>query len=137
RMLAHLHKGEVLSLRSRDRVFNILQRTYNKNLLPASAGEGTVSYNKTGNIGEVLGDVALMDLANGKRYAIAALVQRTDNDGRAQELIRRISQAVYQTMNDALPVVKPAIDTSAGSSNSSTSQPTDEPSEPTPANLQE
>lgn len=112
RMVAHIHKGEVLSLRSRDRVFNILQRTYNKKLLPAGVSETTISYNKTGNIGEVLGDVALMDLPNGKRYAIATLVQRPDNDGRAQELIRRISQTVYQTMNNAIPVIKPAADTS-------------------------
>ena len=108
RMIAHLHKGDILSLRSRDRVMNILQRTYNKKLLPAGVSETTISYNKTGNIGEVLGDVALMDLANGKRYAIAALVRRPENDGRAQELIRRISQAVYQTMNQSAPVPLPA-----------------------------
>lgn len=107
RMIAHLHKGDILSLRSRDRVMNILQRTYNKKLLPAGVSETTISYNKTGNIGEVLGDVALMDLANGKRYAIAALVRRPENDGRAQELIRRISQAVYQTMNQSAPVPPP------------------------------
>ncbi|ESA36758.1 beta-lactamase class a [Leptolyngbya sp. Heron Island J] len=107
RMLAHLHKGEILSLRSRDRVMNILQRTYNKKLLPAGVSETTVSYNKTGDIGSVLGDVALMDLANGKRYAIAALVQRPENDGRARELIRRISQTVYQTMSKA-PTLKPS-----------------------------
>ncbi|MBT9311158.1 serine hydrolase [Leptothoe kymatousa] len=107
RMLAHLHKGDLLTLRSRDRVFNILQRTYNKNLLPSGVNEGTVSYNKTGDIGEVLGDVALIDVPNGKRYAIAALVQRPDNDGRARELIRRISQIVYQTMDDAVSVIKP------------------------------
>ncbi|NEQ49561.1 MAG: serine hydrolase [Leptolyngbya sp. SIO3F4] len=107
RMFAHLHKGAIVSLRSRDRIFNILQRTYNKKLLPAGVSEATVSYNKTGNIGEVLGDVALMDLPNGKRYAIATLVQRPDNDGRARELIRRISQTVFQQMNNAVPVIKP------------------------------
>lgn len=131
RMLAHLHKGEVLELRSRDRVFNILQRTYNKNLLPAGAGEGAVSYNKTGNIGEVLGDVALMDVPNGKRYAIATLVQRPDNDGRAQELIRRIAQTVYQTMNEAVPVMKPAPSGTPETAPPSTSQPTNSPSEAT------
>ena len=137
RMLAHLHKGDVLSLRSRDRVFNILQRTYNKKLLPAGVGEGALSYNKTGNIGGVLGDVALMDLSNGKRYAIAALVQRPDNDGRAQELIRRISQAVYQTMNNAIPVIRPAVGVSSENENSSTSQPVDEPLKTAPSSISE
>ncbi|MEA5462794.1 serine hydrolase [Leptothoe sp. PORK10 BA2] len=124
RMFAHLHQGEIVSLRSRDRVMNILQRTYNKNLLPAGVGEATVSYNKTGDIGTVLGDVALMDLSNGKRYGIATLVQRPDNDGRARELIRRISQTVYQTMNNAVPVIKPSAPTAE----------TTAPSEPQPDN---
>ncbi|MEM9264747.1 MAG: serine hydrolase [Cyanobacteria bacterium P01_F01_bin.13] len=121
-MFAHLHKGEIVSLRSRDRIFNILQRTYNKKLLPAGVGEATVSYNKTGNIGEVLGDVALMDLPNGKRYAIATLVQRPDNDGRAQELIRRISQTVYQKMTSAISVSQPT-DSATEIDSPSTSQP--------------
>ena len=107
-MMAFLHQGELLSLRSRDRVMNILQRTYNKSLLPSALAEGTVTYNKTGDIGEVLGDVALIDLSNGKRYAIATLVQRPHNDGRARELIRRISQLTYQDINRAIvPTVAP------------------------------
>lgn len=110
-MMAFLHQGELLSLRSRDRVLNILQRTYNKNLLPSALAEGTVTYNKTGDIGEVLGDVALIDVANGKRYAIATLVQRPNNDGRARELIRRISQQVYQDIERAIvPSIAPGSD---------------------------
>jgi len=129
RMFAHLHKGEIVSLRSRDRIFNILQRTYNKRLLAAGVSETTVSYNKTGDIGEVLADVALMDLSNGKRYAIATLVQRPNNDGRARELIRRISQTVYQTMNNAVPVIKP-IDTSTETQSPSAPQSNGQTSEP-------
>ncbi|MEM8807082.1 MAG: serine hydrolase [Cyanobacteria bacterium P01_G01_bin.38] len=108
KVMAMLHKGELLSLRSRDRVLNILQRTYNKNLLPSGIEEAALTYNKTGDIGAVLGDVALVDLPNGKRYAIAALVQRPENDGRAGELIRRISQTVAQEMNQAInPTLPP------------------------------
>ena len=129
RMFAHLHKGEIVSLRSRDRIFNILQRTYNKRLLAAGVSETIVSYNKTGDIGEVLADVALMDLSNGKRYAIATLVQRPNNDGRARELIRRISQTVYQTMNNAVPVIKP-IDTSTETQSPSAPQSNGQTSEP-------
>ena len=129
RMFAHLHKGEIVSLRSRDRILNILQRTYNKKLLPAGVSEATVSYNKTGDIGEVLADVALMDLPNGKRYAIATLVQRPNNDGRARELIRRISQTVYQTMNNAVPVIKP-VDASTETQSPSAPQPDGQTAEP-------
>ncbi|MEM9161832.1 MAG: serine hydrolase [Cyanobacteria bacterium P01_F01_bin.4] len=107
KVMAMLHKGELLSLRSRDRVLNILQRTYNKNLLPSGIEETALTYNKTGDIGAILGDVALVDLPNGKRYAIAALVQRPENDGRASELIRRISQTVAQEMNQAINPTRP------------------------------
>lgn len=130
RTMVHLHKGEILSLRSRDRVLNILQRTYNKKLLPAGVDETTVSYNKTGDIGELLGDVALMDLANGKRYAIATLVRRPENDGRARELIRRISQTVYQSMNKSLPVPQPSLDEAAETDGQPAIQPDSETSEP-------
>lgn len=107
--IALVNQGELLSLRSRDRVMNILQRTYNKSLIPAGLGEGSVSYNKTGDIGSILGDAALVDLPNGKRYAIATLVQRPENDGRARELIRRISQTVYQEMHIAIvPALPPS-----------------------------
>ncbi|MGB3670354.1 MAG: hypothetical protein WA984_09605, partial [Phormidesmis sp.] len=53
-----------------------------------------------------LGDVALIDLPNGKRYVIAVLVERPANDGRAQELIRRISGLTYE---EAAKAVQPSV----------------------------
>ncbi|MEO1447036.1 MAG: hypothetical protein AAFV46_12535, partial [Cyanobacteria bacterium J06635_11] len=61
-----------------------------------------LTYNKTGDIKKALGDVALVDLPNGKRYAIAAIVERPDNDGRASELIRSISKQTYQEAAKAI-----------------------------------
>ncbi|MEO1792068.1 MAG: serine hydrolase [Cyanobacteria bacterium J06629_19] len=96
-----------LTVRSRDRVLNILNRTRNKSLLAnGPLDQGALTYNKTGDIASVLGDVALVDLPNGKRYAIAALVERPTNDGRAQELINRISG---QTYREAAKAVQPAV----------------------------
>lgn len=128
RVMAYLHQGDVLSLRSRDRALNILQRTYNKKLLPAGVSETTITYNKTGYISQLLGDVALMDLPNGKRYALAVLVQRADNDGRAQELIRRISQTVYQQMDSDIVPVRPAESADL----TAPAAPPSEPAEPAP-----
>jgi beta-lactamase class A len=98
-LMTQLHQGKLVSLRSRDRILGILLRTYNKTLIPSGVGEGTLVYNKTGDIATMLSDIALVDLPNGKRYALAVLVQRPSNDGRARELIRRISQATFQEMN--------------------------------------
>ncbi|MEL7329238.1 MAG: serine hydrolase [Cyanobacteria bacterium J06559_1] len=98
-----ISQGEELSMRSRDRVLNILNRTYNKQLLSADPeAAGALTYNKTGDIKKALGDVALVDLPNGKRYAIAAIVERPDNDGRASELIRSISKQTYQEAAKAI-----------------------------------
>ncbi|MEO0770711.1 MAG: serine hydrolase [Cyanobacteria bacterium J06649_4] len=96
-----------LSVRSRDRVLNILNRTYNKSLLAGGLEEqGALTFNKTGDIASVLGDIALVDMPNGKRYVISALVKRPDNDGRAREMLRRISGRTYQ---EADKEIKPSV----------------------------
>lgn len=114
KVMALLHQGETLTLRSRDRVFNILQRTHNKNLLASGVKDGALVYNKTGDIGTVLGDVALVDLPNGKRYALATLVERPENDGRARELIRRLSQTVSQAAESEITAVQSGAATDSG-----------------------
>ncbi|MBE9062052.1 serine hydrolase [cf. Phormidesmis sp. LEGE 11477] len=130
RDLAHtmllISQGQSLSTRSRDRVLNILKRTRSKGLLPATLEErGALTYNKTGDIGSVLGDVALVDVPNGKRYVVAALVQRPNNDGRARELIRRVSARTYQLAEKAIqPAVVPP-EPAADSGTSSTSEAAD------------
>ncbi|MEL6471812.1 MAG: serine hydrolase [Cyanobacteria bacterium J06623_4] len=110
-----ISEGDDLSQRSRDRVLNILNRTYNKSLIPDSLiQQGALTFNKTGDIASVLGDVALVDLANGKRYVVAALVERPENDGRARELIRRISGRTFEEADRALqPAVTPLGDPEA------------------------
>ena len=104
-----LISSDRLSMPLRDRILNILSRTHNKSLLAdGMAQKEAVTYNKTGYIGKMLGDVALVDLNNGKRYVVAALVERPMNDNRATELIHRISNLAYENSNAAiLPAVTP------------------------------
>jgi beta-lactamase class A len=100
RAIALVDQGELLSLRSRDRLFNIMQRTINRALIPDGLGDDSaIAYNKTGDIGTSLGDVALVDVFNGKRYLVSILVERPFNDGRASELIRRVSGRLYEEMS--------------------------------------
>ncbi len=98
-----------LTMRSRDRILNILARTRNKSLIPAGLTEqGALTYNKTGDIESVLGDVSLVDLSNGKRYIVAALVERPSNDGRAVDLIQSISASIFKEADSAIqPAVTP------------------------------
>ncbi len=110
-LMALLDQGGLLSPRSRDRLFSIMQRTVNRSLIPTGIGkpDGTIVANKTGDIATVLGDVALVDTANGHRYAVALLVQRPGNDGRASELIRRLTEITHTEINQPLsPVGRPA-----------------------------
>jgi len=105
-LLALVDQGDLLSLRSRDRLFAIMQRTQNRGLIPAGVGnDGTLMANKTGDIGSSLGDVALLDLPNGRRYVLATLVQRPNNDGRAGELIRRAAQTAHAELSQPLAPV--------------------------------
>ncbi len=130
--LAHtlllISQGNTLTMRSRDHILNILSRTHSKGLLAAGMAEqGALTYNKTGDIESILGDAALIDLSNGKRYVIVALVKRPTNDGRASELIRRIGADTFQEINKVVKtVVPPAAEpptTSPSSTDSSSTDP--------------
>jgi beta-lactamase class A len=90
-----ISQGELVSLKSRDRLLDIMRQTKTKTLLPQGLGEGATISHKTGDIGIVLGDVGLIDVPNGKRYAGSVIVKRPFNDPKGRELIQQISRTVY------------------------------------------
>jgi len=112
-LIAQVSHGELVSMKSRDRLFHIMEKTVNNSLLPASLGEGASIAHKTGDIGSLAGDTGLVDMPNGKRYAISVMVKRPHNDGRAYELVVQIGGAVYEYLNQATP--SPAITTNPAS----------------------
>jgi beta-lactamase class A len=100
-LLSRVSEGELLTMRSRDRFLDIMQRTLANGLLPATLGQGATIAHKTGDIGSLLGDSGIVDMPNGKRYAITVMVKRPHNDDRAFELIRQISGITYEHLNQA------------------------------------
>ena len=148
-IMALVDQGGLLTPRSRDRLFSIMQRTQNASLIPSGIADRSLKANKTGDIGSMLGDVALIDVPNGKRYALALLVQRPHNDGRASELIRRMTETIHAEMaqpvapvgNPNAPplrpegeVENPTGDPSGGVENSDSPEPVNRvPSERPPA----
>ncbi|NJL48353.1 MAG: serine hydrolase [Leptolyngbyaceae cyanobacterium SM2_5_2] len=107
-LMALIDQNGILSSRSRDRMLSIMQRTVNRSLIAYSLTDGSIVANKTGDIAMALGDVALVDTPNGQRYVMALMVQRPDNDGRASELIRRLTEATHAELNQPLaPVGRP------------------------------
>ncbi len=101
-----LHRGELVSLRSRDRLLAILRNTRNASLLKQGIGRGGTLAHKTGTLGSTLADVGLVDTPNGRRYAIAAIVHRPRNDGRAGQLIRELSRVTYQHFSNLKPLAR-------------------------------
>lgn len=96
-LLSLIEKGKLLQLRSRDWVLDIMRRTQTRTLLPQGLGPEARIANKTGDIRSLVGDVGIVDMPNGRRYLASVLVAReTPNDPRAQEVIRQVSQTVYQ-----------------------------------------
>ncbi len=106
-LLNWVNSGRIMSLRSHERLLEMMRRVVNNSLIPQGLGQGATIAHKTGDIGTVLGDVGIVDLPNGKRYLIAALVKRPFNDYRAGDLIRQVSQFTYQYFNQASTATAP------------------------------
>ncbi|MBN3872301.1 serine hydrolase [Nostoc sp. JL33] len=95
-LMAIVSQGNLVSMPSRDLMLDILRRTQKDSLLPSGLGTGARIYHKTGDIGTMLADAGLVALPNGKRYIASVMVQRPNNDPRAEKLISSISRAAYE-----------------------------------------
>lgn len=95
-LMAAVQQGDLISLKSRDRLLHIMRQTLTATLLPKGLGQGATIAHKTGDIGSMVGDVGLVDMPSGKRYVAVAMVKRPHNNEQAKELIRQISRAAYK-----------------------------------------
>ena len=98
-LLAMVNQGELISLKSRDRLLVIMRQTRTRTLLPQGLGKGAIIAHKTGDIGTILADAGIVDMPSGKRYIAVAMVKRPHNDYAARTLIQNISRTVYQYFN--------------------------------------
>ena len=100
-IIAQIDRGNLVSVKSRDRIFQIMQQTKNDSLLPKGLGEEAIIAHKTGNINTLLADAGMVDLPNGKRYLVAVMVKHPpETEKPAQSLIRDISRLTYRYLND-------------------------------------
>ncbi|AVH73956.1 serine hydrolase [Nostoc sp. 'Lobaria pulmonaria (5183) cyanobiont'] len=95
-LMAIVSQGNLVSMPSRDLMLDILRRTQKDTLLPSGLGTGARAFHKTGDIGMMLADTGLIVVPTGKRYIASVMVQRPENDPRAEKLISSISRAAYQ-----------------------------------------
>ncbi|NEP46042.1 MAG: serine hydrolase, partial [Okeania sp. SIO2H7] len=95
-LVSQVEQGGLLSMKSRDRLFHIMEQTKNDSLLPKGLGRGAIIAHKTGNINSVLADAGAIDMPNGKRYLLAVIVKRpAEGYSAAANLIRDVSETVY------------------------------------------
>lgn len=102
-LMAMVNRGELVAMRSRDRLLGIMRQTVTNTLLPQGLGKGATIAHKTGDIGSIVGDVGLIDMPSGKRYLTSVMVERPHNNRKAQELIRQISRVTYNYLNQPAP----------------------------------
>jgi beta-lactamase class A len=94
-VLALVNNAELVSLKNRDRILGIMQKTKTRTLLPQGLEPNAIISHKTGTLATILGDAGIIDTTNGKRYIGVALVQRPKDDPAARTLIQEISRTVY------------------------------------------
>ncbi len=132
-LLAMIDQGKLIEPRSRDRFMDIMRRPITNTLLPKGLDQEARIIHKTGDIGLAVGDAGIVDMPNGKRYAIAVMVKRPDNDQRANELIRQISRATYEHFHAGGNLSSPAT-TPTNTVTPNSNNPEASPS-PTPSNI--
>jgi beta-lactamase class A len=124
-LLSMVDKGKLISPRSRDRLMDVMRRPVTDTLLPRGIGPQARIVHKTGDIRSAVGDAGIIDMPSGKRYIMAAIVKRPDNDQRANELIRQISKATYDYLSTTpasstrSPAITNPVNNSIDSSNQS------------------
>jgi beta-lactamase class A len=101
-LLARVSQGDLLSLRTRDRLLEIMQSTVTDTLIPAGVNDSrAVIAHKTGTLRHMVGDTGIVDMPTGKRYVITVLMERPDYDDNAQELIRQICGVTYEYLTNS------------------------------------
>ncbi|MGK7944585.1 MAG: serine hydrolase [Microcystaceae cyanobacterium] len=106
-LMSKISQGELVSLKSRDRLLGIMERTRTRTLLPQGIEKNATIAHKTGDIGFVLGDAGVIDIPTGKRYVGSVLTTRPYNDIAGRKIIQEMSRTAYQHFKYYLPYSEP------------------------------
>ncbi|WP_026731406.1 serine hydrolase [Fischerella sp. PCC 9605] len=120
-LMGMVSQGNLVSMISRDRILDIMRNTVRNTLLPSGLGQGATIAHKTGDIGTMLADAGLVDLPTNKRYVVAVMVKRPNNDPNARKLISSISRAAYQQFTETTPTIPTSAPPNPAPTSSNTS----------------
>ena len=96
-ILYNADNPDFLSLENRSRIVDIMSKVKNTSLLKQGIPDSATLIHKTGDIGEMLGDVGVVTMPDGRRYIITVMVKRRWNDYSARTLINSISSVTYNS----------------------------------------
>ncbi|MEI7475145.1 MAG: serine hydrolase [bacterium] len=98
-MLYNIDNPNFLSLQSTADIVQIMSHVKNRSLIQAGLPDGVHFIHKTGDIGEMLGDVGEVILPNGRRYIITMMVKRPWNAYSAKSFIVEASKITYNSIS--------------------------------------
>ena len=98
KILYNLDNPELLSLRSRTKIVDIMSNVKNVYLIQAGIGRDAEFVHKTGNIGDMIGDAGIVEMPNGRKYIVVIMVERPHNSFRAKDFIIDASRTIYNYM---------------------------------------
>lgn len=97
-MLYNIDNPDFLSLQSTADIVEIMSHVKNRSLIQAGLPDGVNFIHKTGDIGEMLGDVGTVILPDGRKYIIALMVKRPWNSYSAKSFIVEASKITYNSI---------------------------------------
>jgi beta-lactamase class A len=100
-LLSRIDRGELISPDSRKWMYQTMERTKIRTLLPPGLAPGSRILHKTGDIGTMVGDAGIVITPAGQRYIVSMQVERPHNDRRANLLIRALSKMVYRCFSSS------------------------------------
>lgn len=96
RLLLEIAQGTLIDAAASAEMRRILTASERRTRIPAGLPEGVTSGNKTGSLNGIVNDVAFVELADGRTYSLAVLIDRAGADEPTSRAVARFSQRLYE-----------------------------------------
>jgi beta-lactamase class A len=101
RMLLDISEGKLVDPAASAEMRKLLLASERRTRIPAGLPEGVPVGNKTGTLNGVVDDVAFVELPEGRKYALAILVEQARGDEPVSRAIADLSRKIYLALKPA------------------------------------
>lgn len=98
-MLYNIDNSSFLNQGSTDKIIEYMSNVHNDRLIPQGLGKNSIVIHKTGDIGTMLGDAAIVVSENGKKYIVVILAKRPHNAPAGKDFIVKASKIIYDSIS--------------------------------------